>query len=322
MIDIEPMTSDWFEEMDRIDIEAWSNWATQQFGQAMEFPTKRPVYGTYLDGDPEGGFVAVDRDSGTPVGYIFTRTLGKIGFFGPFGVVPQHQASHVGKRLVNATVEYMERMGCTTVGLETMPETAYNLGLYTKLGFKLETLTLRLHKELGEGASELPPQVESVPEPGDALLERVRLISGTLEEGLDQSKEVALLRRHPIGTCLTWSPQDEVEGFALCYIFPDTVGLYPPVDAQNLRVRILGMHADTCGQKDLEPFMQGVEAWARSQGRTHITVPVYAGYDASLHTLFGMGYRVHDRFPSLVKLTRDPYRLPRPEAVSLCEWAG
>src|SRR5436190_12375161 len=100
------MTADQFEAMNQIDVEAWSDWATKKFGRAIVFPTKLPVYGTYLAGDPEGCFIALD-DGGRPVGYIFTRTLGRVGFFGPFGVVPKHQASHVGKALVRATVEYM-----------------------------------------------------------------------------------------------------------------------------------------------------------------------------------------------------------------------
>jgi GNAT superfamily N-acetyltransferase len=321
MDEIVRMTPDRFDAMNRIDIEAWSDWATKKFGRAMVFPTKQPVYGTYLDGDPEGSFIAVD-EKGSPVGYIFTRTFGKVGFFGPFGVVPGHQASGVGKRLVLATVDYMKRAGCTTIGLETMPETAYNLGLYSKLGFRMATLTLRMQKELPPGESKLPSNVEAVREPGGALLRRIAEISATLEEGLDQSKEVALLRRHPIGSCLTWKQDGEVRGFALCYAFPETVGLYPPSDPTNVRVRILGMDAGHCGQRELRDFVAACEAWTRSLGRSNVTIPIYAGYDASLHTLFGLGYKVHDGFPSLVKLTQGEYRLPHPDAVCLYEWAG
>jgi GNAT superfamily N-acetyltransferase len=321
MARIVPMTADRFDAMNRIDVEAWSDWATKKFGRAMVFPTKQPVYGTYLDGDPEGSFIAVDDDD-LPVGYIFTRTLGEIGFFGPFGVVPRAQASHVGKALVEATVRYMERCRCTTIGLETMPETAYNLGLYSKLGFRLFTMTLRLHKQLGPGSSTLPTNVEVVTRPGDDVLASIRAISGTLERGLDQSKEVGLLRQYPVGAVLTYEAQGAVRGFALCYTFPDTVGLYPPSDAQDVRIRMLGMDAGRCGQDDLVRFMGACEAYARSLGRATVTVPIYAEYFASLQTLFALGYRVHDGFPSLVKLARGDYHVPHPEAVSLYEWAG
>jgi ribosomal protein S18 acetylase RimI-like enzyme len=321
MARIVPMTADRFDAMNQIDVEAWSDWATKKFGHTMVFPTKQPVYGTYLDGDPDGSFIAVDeRDS--PVGYIFTRTHGAVGFFGPFGVVPRAQASHVGKALVEATIRYMERCGCTTIGLETMPETAYNLGLYSKLGFRLFTMTLRLHKELGPGPSELPANVEMVTKPSSALLERVREISGTLEEGLDQSKEVGLLRQYPVGAVLTYEGTGGVQGFALCYAFPDTVGLYPPSDAQNVRIRMLGMDAGQCGQADLERFIGACEAYTRSLDRTTVTLPLYAEYFASLGTLFHLGYRVHDGFPSLVKLAQRNYHVPHPGAVSLYEWAG
>ncbi|MGD9763988.1 MAG: GNAT family N-acetyltransferase [Candidatus Binatia bacterium] len=315
------MTADRFKAMNQIDIEAWSDWATKKFGHAIEFPTKLPVYGTYLDGDPGGSFIALD-DRDQPVGYIFTRTFGRVGFFGPFGVVPRHQGSHVGKALVMKTVEYMEQSGCTTIGLETMPETAYNLGLYSKLGFRMFTMTLRVHKVLPAGSSQLPANVAVMTTPTADLLERVRAISGTLEDGLDFSKEVALLREHPIGACLTYSVGGSVCGFALCYAFPDTVGLYPPSDPQNVRIRILAMDANRCGQDDLRAFMRACENYTRSLGRTTVTAPIYAQYHDSLQTLFAEGYRVHDGYPSLVKLARGHYSVPRPEAVCLSEWAG
>ncbi len=61
MARIVPMTADRFDAMNRIDVEAWSDWATKKFGRAIVFPTKQPLYGTYLDGDPEGSFIAVDE---------------------------------------------------------------------------------------------------------------------------------------------------------------------------------------------------------------------------------------------------------------------
>jgi len=321
MARIVKMTADRFDGMNRIDVEAWSDWATKKFGRAMVFPTKQPVYGTYLDGDPEGSFIALDEHE-QPVGYIFTRTLGKVGFFGPFGVVPRAQASHVGKALVEATVRYMERAGCTTIGLETMPETAYNLGLYSKLGFRLFTLTLRLHRQIGDGPRELPANVAVVRRPDDPLLARVREISLTLEPGLDQSKEVGLLRQYPLGAVLTYEGRGGVRGFALCYAFPDTVGLYPPSDKNDLRIRMLGMDESHCRQPDLGRFIGACEAYARSLGRSTVTLSLYSEYFASLQTLFRLGYRVHDGFPSLVKLAQRDYHVPHPEAVSLYEWAG
>jgi len=315
------MTADRFAAMNEVDIEAWSDWASKKFGRRIEFPTKAPVYGTYLDGDPQGSFVAID-DSGKPVGYIFTRTFGRVGFFGPFGVVPKYQGTDLGKSLVRSTIAYMERSGCTTIGLETMPETAYNLGLYTKLGFKLFSLTLRLHKILGAGPKELAHNVRVVDKPTDGLLEQVRAISLTLEDGLDFSKEVGLLRKYPIGTCLTYEKAGEVCGFALCYAFDQTVGLYPASDPEDVRIRILGMNAKQCGQEDLRAFMTACEAYTRARGRKTVTLAIYAEYFSSLLTLYSLGYRVHDNYPSLVKLAQKDYRVPHPEAVNLCEWAG
>lgn len=321
MPSIVPMTADRFDAMDKIDVEAWSNWATKKFGRAIQFPSKRLVYGTYLDGDPQGGFVALD-DGEKPVGYIFTRIFGKVGFFGPFGVVPSYQGTAVGKALVRATIEYMERSGCTTIGLETMPETAYNLGLYTKLGFRLFTLTLRLQKSILSGGRNLPSNVKAVNEPSDELLSQIKRVSGTLEDGLDFSKEVRLLRKYPIGTCLTYEKDSEVCGFALCYAFNEVVGLYPASDVQNLRVRILAMDSRRCSQEDGATLVGACETLARSLGRTTITIPIYAEYYSTLMKLYSLGYRVHDDYPSLVKLAQRDYHVPHPDAICLNEWAG
>jgi ribosomal protein S18 acetylase RimI-like enzyme len=315
------MTADRFAAMDKIDVEAWSNWASKKFGRAIQFPSKARVYGTYLDGDPEGGFVALD-DSGKPVGYIFTRTFGKVGFFGPFGVVPSYQGAAVGKALVRATIDYMERSGCTTIGLETMPETAYNLGLYTKLGFRLFSLTLRMQKSIAPGAKGLPSNVRAVGEPDNKLLEDVRRISSTLEDGLDFSKEVALLRKYPIGTCLTYEKDGQVCGFALCYMFNETVGLYPASDANDVRVRILALDAHRCGLDDAAILIGACEAHGRSLNRITITIPIYAEYYSALIKLYQLGYRVHDDYPSLVKLAQRDYHISHPDAVCLNEWAG
>jgi ribosomal protein S18 acetylase RimI-like enzyme len=321
MPSIVPMTADRFATMDKIDVEAWSNWATKKFGRAIQFPSKALVYGTYLDGDPEGGFIALD-DRGKPIGYIFTRTFGKVGFFGPFGVVPGYQGIAVGKALVRATIDYMERTGCTTIGLETMPETAYNLGLYTKLGFRLFSLTLRLQKSLKSGAKNLPSNVKAVSEPTDELLAQIQRISGTLEDGLDFSKEVALLRKYPIGTCLAYEKDSQICGFALCYAFNETVGLYPASDAKDVRVRILAMDAQRCNQEDFATLLGACETFGRSLNRATITVPIYVDYYSTLMKLYSLGYRVHDDYPSLIKLAKHEYHVPHPNAICLNEWAG
>ena len=257
MARIVKMTHDRFDGMNQIDVDAWSDWATKKFGRAMVFPTKQPVYGTYLDGDPEGSFIAVDERE-QPVGYIFTRTLGKVD------------------------------QNVRTKGLAFADKV----------------------------------NVEVVQKPDEKLLVRIRDISLTLEPGLDQSKEVGLLGQYPLGAVLAYEAKARIRGFALCYHFPDTVGLYPPSDAHDVRIRMLGMDATQCGQPDLESFIGAIEAYTRSLGRKTVTLSLYAEYYASLMTLFRLGYKVHDGFPSLVKLAQREYHVPHPEAVSLYEWAG
>lgn len=83
--------------------------------------------------DPEGCFLCLADEK--PVGYIFCRTFGSIGYFGPMGVDPDEQNKGYGRRLIRAALGYL-RKHCRVIGLETMPEWGKNIGLYHSMGFR------------------------------------------------------------------------------------------------------------------------------------------------------------------------------------------
>lgn len=70
------------------------------------------------------------------VGFIFSRIWGKVGWFGTFSVLPEFQGQGIGQRLVAARINYLHESGFRVIGLETIPENPYNLGLYHKMGFQ------------------------------------------------------------------------------------------------------------------------------------------------------------------------------------------
>lgn len=69
------------------------------------------------------------------VGYIFTRVHGNFGYIGPLGVKPEFRGKHLGKKMVLKGIEYLKKSGCTSIGLETLPELGNNVGLYLKTMF-------------------------------------------------------------------------------------------------------------------------------------------------------------------------------------------
>lgn len=100
---------------------------------------------------PAGCFVA---DAGNELaGYIFSRVWGKAGWVGVFGIHPQYQGQRVGQHLLDRSVEALRAAGCATIGLETMPDSYYNIGLYTRQGFRPITLTFSLQKAVQPSVS-------------------------------------------------------------------------------------------------------------------------------------------------------------------------
>jgi GNAT superfamily N-acetyltransferase len=71
---------------------------------------------------------------------FFFRVWGKLGWIGTFGVDPDCHGLGIGKKLLTHAIESLENAGCTTIRLETMPDSPNNVGLYARSGFKTDPL--------------------------------------------------------------------------------------------------------------------------------------------------------------------------------------
>lgn len=131
---------------------------------------------------PTGCFVSGE---GKLTGYVFARHWGRIGWVGTFGIDPDRRGEGIGRRLLRAAVDSLEAAGCTTIGLETMAESPYNLGLYARFGFRPVYPTLTLEKEIAPSSS-LPHT--AVPRTVGELAD-VRAISESARDGLDYAVE-------------------------------------------------------------------------------------------------------------------------------------
>ncbi|RLC60774.1 MAG: hypothetical protein DRI80_10250, partial [Chloroflexota bacterium] len=151
MVTIRLMREEDADAVRRVDAAAFGAWWRQLMGEAAELPqrTRRNVL-ALLEKDPEGCFVA--EDDGRVVGLIFSRTWGGVGWFGTFAVLPECQGRGIGKRLIAASLEYLRWDTDRVIGLETMPESPYNLGLYLRQGFQARFPTFLLSKDLEPSA--------------------------------------------------------------------------------------------------------------------------------------------------------------------------
>lgn len=84
------------------------------------------------ESDPDGCFVI--ENNGEIIGYCYLKSLGNEGYIGPLGVKQEYQNNGYGKALISKTVEYLKSR-CDVIGLEVLPETGSNIGIYQKMGF-------------------------------------------------------------------------------------------------------------------------------------------------------------------------------------------
>ena len=90
---------------------------------------------------PNGHFVALN-DANKVVSFIFTHKWGSLGWIGTFAIDPDFQKAGFGKNLLIRAIKFLEENNCSTIALETMPNSNYNVGFYMKYGFQPDYLTL------------------------------------------------------------------------------------------------------------------------------------------------------------------------------------
>ncbi len=151
--------------------------------------------------NPDGCFLAINNCR--PVGFIFCRTFGAIGYMGPLGVEPEEQNKGYGKQLVQKGLEYLTARKCQVIGLETMPEWGKNIGLYHKLGFRA-TLPSRVMEKLMPGCTvdKIPSSLrfgnDFSPDVFSGIIAEIKEWTDLIYPGLDFSKDLqCFLQSYP-----------------------------------------------------------------------------------------------------------------------------
>ena len=150
---IRKMTERDIDSVRAVDAAGFGAWWKQVKGEeAILPPRKRSNLLACLAKGGEGSFVA--EQDGKVIGFIFSRTWGKVGWFGAFAVLPEFQGNGIGKELMAASLDFLRSANLSVIGLETMPEVPYNLGLYLRQGFEARYPTLLLSRQLSARGGE------------------------------------------------------------------------------------------------------------------------------------------------------------------------
>ena len=251
------------------------------------------------------------RDERGEIGaFNVAHVSGTEGWMGPLAARPDLQGNGFGKEIVQAGTDHLQRMGVTTIGLETMPRTLDNIGFYSRLGFVPGRLTLTLTIDAA-GADRSPLLLGALtPTDKAAMLLACRALVDARLPGYDFTREMQLTDELSCGDTVLLRRGDTLVGFALCH----TVPLVEGRAREELRVLKLAL-AD---ESESERMAIALADFARRSGARRVALRVQGEYGALHRTLIGMGARV--RWSDL-RMTLHGYAERRPDAgVVLSNW--
>jgi ribosomal protein S18 acetylase RimI-like enzyme len=274
----------------QVDAAAFGAWLKQvQGGTAPTYRRTRTNVLACRGKDPAGCFVAEEGDQ--VVGFIFSRTWGSVGWFGTFAVLPRYQGIGIGKRLIAASLEYLRQDPSRVIGLETMSDSPYNLGLYLRLGFqaRLPTFLLSRHLDpLGDGEIMCSPWSTASAGTRERWLVDLREATGRLQNGLDYSKEIMSTVQHGLGEVLVLDDGEQAVGLSVVWLDSVCEGW----GAERASVQVLALHPARTDDGALFALLRGSESLARARGKPVLAVPVNACHAWALERLLQWGYRV------------------------------
>ena len=197
------------------DLDAADRVMRLAFGTFLQVPDPENFLGdadlvhTRWRADPSAAFCA--EMDGVIVGSVFVGNWGSVGVFGPLTIHPAYWDRGIAQLLMRPVMECFERWGTRHRGLYTFPTSMKHIGLYRKYGFLPKFLTIDMEKIVRTGVEAVGWTKYSEMR-GEETLQRCRVLTGKVFEGLDVSIEIPSASE----TVLLWNA-DELVGLAVCH---------------------------------------------------------------------------------------------------------
>jgi GNAT superfamily N-acetyltransferase len=277
----------------------------------VRVPFLNPAIWRYAIDDAGPGAMLWRDERGAIVGFNIAHRSGIEGWMGPLAVRPDAQEGGIGKTIVRAGQEWLERDGARVIGLETMPRTMDNIGFYSGLGFEPGRLTLTVSLPAavsGDGAL-LLGRLPAADRP--AWVQACRALADRVRPGYDFSREIELTDELSLGDTLLLVRGDTLRGFALYHTAPLVEGRV----REELRVLKLGL----LDEDDAETLVRLLVDQARRAGTRQVAIRVQGEFVSLYGRLIALGGRV--RWTDLRMTARGHAEPPAaPGGVLLSNW--
>ncbi len=250
---VRQMRPDDLEQVRNVGQKAWSDVASAELGHKVKYPFRpRKIINGYLWKEPKGCLVV--EEAGEVIASAHCHVWGKVGWFGPFEVLPEMQGTGVGKALLGGCENYLVQSGCVHLGLETMPYIMKNVHFYLRAGYRPQQFTCIMRKDLvnAQGRTVGVERMEERDLP--AVLNEVSRLSRLYHPDLDLAREVEMAVRADLGALFVTRSQDRLAGFALLHAF------HPIEESDHSAVRLLLVDPlQTDGADHFDRLMRAVE---------------------------------------------------------------
>lgn len=265
---------------------SWSDIASRELGRKVSYPVRpRRIIEAYLWKEPQGCLVA--ELDGKVIGAAYAHVWGKVGWFGPFEVLPELQDKGVGKALLRGCERFLGQNECQVQGLETMSNIAKNIHFYMRAGYRIDGTSLIMDRTLRssvEGGRDLRPigLEEAIEAKGELSSLSVR--GSPL---VNYSKEVEMAVRHDLGPVIVWRKNGKMRGVAVLHSY------FPPEESDHASLRLLLVDPRARGQEEgFDHLMGACESWAFQHGRRRMFVR-FPAMNLSLYGSFlARGFRL------------------------------
>jgi GNAT superfamily N-acetyltransferase len=226
--------------------------------------------------------VVIESPPGKVVGYCFTHVWGSLGWLGTLGVAPPQQGTGLGRAVIAGGLELLREAGCSTLTLETMPESGKNLALYIHEGLKPCHMTL-----LCQGTPDAAPETHfDLWSGGEAL----RTVAGRLFPGLDPTAAARWLSDEAAGETLIWREDGEPVAFAVLRGAPRRIDNVPTY---------LTVETAAClpaAAAHWPRYLSEMQAYAEREGKYGLVLPINTRQIDLLRRTLDAGFKiVHTR---------------------------
>jgi GNAT superfamily N-acetyltransferase len=278
-------TSRDIESLNRVFADAFTDRYSRDGLVGVRVPQLNHLVWRYaLEDAGDGSMIWRDTD-GQMVAFNMVHRSGTEGWMGPLAVRPDRQGEGLGSTMVRTGIEWLQRQGASTIGLETMPRTVDNIGFYSRIGLVPSHLTVTLVHEVPRRPSGVPELLSEAGSAWNRRLEECRCLADTVLPGVDFTRELALTHDLGIGDTTLVRDSSGLTAFALWHSTPLAAGR--PKD----ELRVLKLVATN--PFAFERLLQALQLTAVHERVTRIAIRCQTEFTQAYLRLIELGYRVH-----------------------------